>query len=218
MRKNKSYFLIIPTLFVILATLFSCKNESVEPLPKFNRFDIAPMDMDGFKQGDTIFHKMEEWEYLNEDSVVFSSTDIKGKIWIANFFFSYCPTICKPMNLEMKEINHQLQEYKGEIAFISFSIDEKRDSPSRLRRYKELLEITADNWTFLTGNQSLIYDMAYNDFLLLAEEDDSAPGGFIHSSNLVLVDQDGFIRGFYDTQIPEQRKRIVSDVKRLLNK
>ncbi|HTO37938.1 MAG TPA: SCO family protein [Brumimicrobium sp.] len=216
MKKIKFYL-----FFSLAISIVSCstKNETLTAadLPIIGQHDIVYEAMDGYEVGDTIFHTVNPWEFTTDDSLLFQSSSIDDKLWIANFFFSYCPTVCVPMNKEMKKVNEELAEYADKVAFLSFSIDQKRDTPSRLKTYRKKLDFTAKNWYFFTGNQDEIIDVAIHDFQILANEDDSAPGGFIHSSSLVLVDKDKHIRGIYDTQFPEHMKQIVLDVKLLLD-
>lgn len=223
--KNKKIIIGFLTALFASVMLISCSEQTNDDVLESNnntsqlydrKEDLPIIGQNDIMGEDTIFHTVPSWEFLTQDSILMSSTQIDDKLWIANFFFSYCPTICRPMNKEMKEINGLLSDYSDDIAFLSFSIDEKRDFPSRLREYKESLGITAKNWTFFTGNQEEIKDLAFYGFQILAQEDETAPGGFLHSSSLVLVDKDKHIRGIYETQIPTDRDRLINDVKLLL--
>lgn len=224
MKNNKKVIGFVVFLFVSLVFV-SCSEQGEKEAAimehntslQFDRKEDLPIigqhDIIG---EDTSFHTVPDWEFLTQDSILMSSTEIDDKLWIANFFFSYCPTICRPMNREMKAINELLADYSDDLAFLSFSIDERRDFPTRLRTYRESLDITAQNWTFFTGDQEEIKDLAFYGFQILAQEDESAPGGFLHSSSLVLVDKDRHIRGIYETQDSTDRDRLINDVKLLL--
>ncbi|HLW39731.1 MAG TPA: SCO family protein [Brumimicrobium sp.] len=219
-KNNKALVLLSVLIGTVMVACNSSENNNLTKvdLPIIGQHDIAYADMDGYKAGDTIFHTVPDWEYLTEDSLLLSSSDVENKIWIADFFFSYCPTICVPMNQELDKITKQLEEHEEEIAFLSFTIDPKRDTPSELKEYREKFEFDAKNWHFLTGDQQETHDLAFYGFQILANKDNAAPGGFIHSSNFVLVDQNRYIRGVYDGLTEEGREQLLNDVKLLLEK
>lgn len=220
LKSQRNNIKLFFTVILLSAFIFSCNSpkdkRTKNDLPIIGQHDIAYEEMDGYKIGDTIFQTVPEWEFLTEDSVLFNSSEIEGKIWIADFFFSYCPTICVPMNQELQKVNESLAEHADKVAFLSFTIDPKRDTPSELKAYRERLEFHAKNWYFLTGDQDETHDLAFYGFQILANEDDAAPGGFIHSSNFVLVDQNKHIRGVYDGLTEEGREQLLKDVELLL--
>lgn len=214
-------------LFIIIALssflFFSCVEDKSNDgrdntnLPYIGQHDVVYQSTEEYKAGDTIFHTVPSFEYLTQDSTVLSSEEIKGKVWIAKFFFTHCPTICPPMTSAMKEVNNELSENSENIVFLSFSIDPDRDSPKRLRTYIERHEITANNWYFLTGNEESTHRLGVKGFQILAQSDDNAPGGFAHSPNFVLVDEQGHIRGVYDGLNDKSRGQLVKDARKLLN-
>lgn len=214
----------ITNLFFIsglVLSLISCGDKSKTSgdnsgLPYIGHHDIVYEEMEGYQPGDTIFHTVPNFEYLTQDSSYLNSKDISDKIWIAKFFFTHCPTICPPMTSAMKEVNTQLQDASDEIVFLSFSIDPDRDTPSRLRTYINRHEIKADNWYFLTGDESKTHQLGVDGFRIHAEANDASPGGFAHSPNFVLVDKNQHIRGVYDGLNKEDRERLITDVRKLL--
>lgn len=211
-------------LFCIASLLFfGCKTDHPEHsfrdntgLPYIGQHDVLYEDMDGYKAGDTLFHTVPDFEYLTQDSSILTTNDIDGKIWIAKFFFSHCPTICPPMTSAMKEVNQELAAYSEKVTFLSFSIDPDRDDPARLRTYMKRHDIIADNWYFLTGDESATHQLGVQGFQVLALADDQAPGGFAHSPNFVLVDEQRHIRGVYDGLDPKSRKQLIKDVLKLI--
>lgn len=211
-------FLIIPSIVFILISCSETNKERTEAdLPFIGNFDLVLTPMDGYEVGDTIFHTVPEWEYLTQDSIPLSSSELENKIWIADFFFASCPTICVPMNESMQKVSDSLKDMKNDIAYLSFSIDPKKDTPSRLREYKEEHNFSGENWYFLTGDQEETETLALKGFQILAQEDKAVPGGFLHSSNFVLVDKDKHIRGIYNSLEEKDCERLISDVKLLLH-
>ena len=194
----------------------SQNTENGSGLPYIGQHDVVYQKTDEFDVGDTMYHTVPEFEYLTQDSTFLSSKDIDDKVWIAKFFFTHCPTICPPMTSSMKEVNEELSDYSNNIVFLSFSIDPDRDNPARLRTYIERHNIKAENWYFLTGNESATHRLGVQGFQLLAQADEDAPGGFAHSPNFVLVDEQQHIRGVYDGLDPESRRQLIKDAKKLI--
>lgn len=212
------YFLIFP---LIILFLISCsdshKEKTAADLPLIGNYDLVLTPIEGYNVGDTIYHTVPEWKYLTQDSIFLQSSEIATKIWIADFFFASCPTICVPMNESMSSIRDSLKEMVKDIAYISFTIDPEKDTPSRLREYRKEHHFTGENWYFLTGDQEDTKALAINGFQILAQEDKTAPGGFLHSPNFVLVDKNKHIRGIYNSLEKEDCKRLIKDVKLLIH-
>ncbi|PKR79673.1 hypothetical protein CW751_13980 [Brumimicrobium salinarum] len=211
---------VIPILLVFLFYV-SCEDQKSTSkevdLPFIGHHDIAFEETEEYKVGDTIFHTVPSWTYLTQDSIMLSSDEIDDQIWIADFFFSYCPTICPPMTKAMRELTDSLSQYRTELTFLSFSIDPDRDTPSRLRLYRDRHDATAENWYFLTGDEAATHRLGIDGFQLFANADENAPGGFAHSSNFVLIDKNQHIRGLYDGLDPESRSKLIHDAKLLLD-
>lgn len=218
MRANNYFYLLLSIMLFV-----GCEEEQSDTdrdktgLPYYGQHDVVYQATDEYEVGDTIFHTVPSFEYLTQDSTLLRSDEIDDKVWIVKFFFSHCPTICPPMTSAMKEVNQSLQAYSDDVVFLSFSIDPDRDNPARLRTYMERHEIEADNWYFLTGNEAATHRLGLQGFQLLATADKDAPGGFAHSQNFVLVDEQQHIRGVYDGLDAQSRKQLVSDAKKLLN-
>lgn len=218
-KNSKSlFFFLILSSFVFQS---SCTSDKVKQkqvdLPFYGHHDVVYQASEEYEVGDTVYHTVPQWEYLTHDSVLLNSRSIENKIWIADFFFSYCPTICPPMTKAMRGVSDSLSAYQKDLAFLSFSIDPDRDTPARLRLYRERHEITADNWYFLTGDEAETHALGIDGFQLFANADEQAPGGFAHSSNFVLIDENQHIRGIYDGLDPDSRKQLIKDAKLLLN-
>lgn len=217
-NSNSLFFFLILSLFVFQSSCTSDKEKQKQvDLPFYGHHDVVYQATEEFEVGDTVYHTVPQWEYLTHDSVLLNSKSIENKIWIADFFFSYCPTICPPMTKAMRDVSDSLQQFNKNLVFLSFSIDPDRDTPSRLKLYRDRHEITAENWFFLTGNEAETHELGINGFQLFANADEQAPGGFAHSSNFVLIDENQHIRGVYDGLDPDSRKQLIKDAKLLLN-
>lgn len=169
--------------------------------------------------------KVPPFEFTNQDGKLITNSFYDGKVWVVEFFFTTCPTICPKMNENMLKIQN---EFYGNLDFgiASFSINPKYDTPQILKEYAETHGATSKNWNFLTGDQDIIYELANTGFTLYAGEDSNAEGGFEHSGMFALVDKEGNIRSrldeygnpiaFYDGLDPKGVQQIKEDIKILL--
>ena len=206
---------IVGLVFMTIVTACSTKDEMSRVLPILGERDVEYKMVDGEEVADTIYHKVPEFSYLNQDSIMIHSKDLKGKVWIADFFFSHCPTICPPMTSQMKRLSLETKDLETEIQFLSFTIDPKRDTPTRLREYIGLYEITATNWHFFTGDEEDTHLLA-KEFFNGAERNDDADGGFGHTDYFAIVDHEGYVRGIYQGTNPEQVDLLQADLRKLL--
>ncbi len=141
--------------------------------------------------------KAPDFELINQEGNVITNKDFLGKVYVAEFFFTTCPTICPIMNKNLVEVQDEL---KGEANFAvaSFSIDPVHDTPEVLKEYARNYNITNPHWHLLTGNKDEIYNLANVGFLIYAGEDEQVEGGFAHSGLFSLVDKEGYIRSRLD--------------------
>lgn len=205
-------------LSFVLLSIVACSpsNEWPYVLPILGHKDIDYKIVDGKEIADTVYHTVEPFVYTDQDSMLFTSKSIEGKIWISDFFFTHCPTICPPMTSQMKWLNEELQDLENEIEFLSFSIDPNRDTPSRLREYRSMHGITAKNWHFLRGEEAETHRLGIESFLVHAGQDNTEPGGFAHGDIFTLVDRSGKVRGIYHGTEVDDVKQLEKDVRKLL--
>lgn len=187
----------------------ACQSKTSEPLPIMGRSTVS-------LQGDTLFHTIGDYSFFNQDSVEVTPKTFQGKIYVADFFFTSCPTICPTMKTQMLRIYDEFHENER-VAILSHSIDPTHDTVAVLKDYSQNLGIeNSDFWHFVTGDKEEIFRVGQSDYMVTAGEDDSAPGGYIHSGAFLLVDQQRHIRGVYDGTKPENVDELMSDMKRLL--
>jgi protein SCO1/2 len=197
--------------------LFSCQpSEKKHVLPFIGNADLEYKLVDGKEITDTIYPTIPYFYFRNQDSVLKKSTDFKGKLWIADFFFTSCPTICPKMTKNLMFLNQSLADLAPQIEFMSFSINPEFDQPSQLKRYKNHYGITAKNWQFFTGNEVETHRLGIDNFKIFAGRDDEAEGGFAHSGAFTLVDKEGYVRGVYLGTDIKQVKQLERDVRLLL--
>ncbi|WP_010518460.1 SCO family protein [Croceivirga radicis] len=141
--------------------------------------------------------KVPAFRFLNQDSVWVTNKDYLGKVYLVDFFFTTCPTICPVMTQNLVQIQN---EFKNEANFgvASFTINPRYDLPKRLKEYAAKYGATDKDWNFLTGDQEAIHKLAKEGFYIFANEVEDAPGGFEHSGMFALVDKNGYLRSRVD--------------------
>lgn len=197
-------------VFIIGVFVLACGSEKKE-LPY-----LGPHDADA--AGDPVYHRIPDFSFVNQDADTLTQEDVAGKVYVADFFFSTCPTICPLMKTQMLRIHEKYKE-NNSLLILSHSINPRYDTPEVLKRYKEKLGVTSAQWQFLTGTQTDIYKLAQNSYLTSALEDSSAvdEGGFIHSGAFVLIDKDRHIRAIYDGTKEKEVDKLMADIDRLLH-
>ena len=141
--------------------------------------------------------KVPDFSFLDQDSVLVTNKDYLGKVYVVEFFFTTCPTICPVMTKNLVEIE---KTFTGNQDFgvASFTINPRYDTPSVLKKYAVKYDITDKDWHLMTGDRDKIYELAQQGFYIYASEDADAPGGFEHSGMFALVDKNGYIRSRED--------------------
>lgn len=192
--------------FFLCLLAIACKNEPTK-LPILGERD--------FVNGDTIYATIPDFAFLNQDSTLITNDTYKGKIYIVDFFFTHCPTICPKVMKNMLRINDKFKDNPN-VMLLSHSIDPKRDSIGRLRVYAQNLGIDSKNWSLVTGDKFKIYEIA-NKYFAVAKEDPDAPGGFDHSGNIILVDSKRRVRSFADGTDANSVNKFIQDIQLLLD-
>ncbi len=190
----------------ITVSLSACKQLDTSPLPIIGHIDI--MD------GDTIYHKIPPFKFTSQDKVEIDNKTLATNLYISDFFFMSCPSICPKVKKQMLRI-YDRYENQDILKLVSHTIDPKRDTPERLKQYANNLDVDSNKWLFLTGDQDEILDIA-DAYFVTAMEDDAAPGGFDHSGKILLVDTKGHIRAFADGTDPKSVDKFFDDIDRLL--
>lgn len=189
--------------------LFSC-GPTERKLPIYGERSPVEREVDGKKVVDTIYHTIPNFSFLNQDSTTITQDFFKDKIYVTNFFFTHCPSICPTMQ---RNLLKAYEKYKGndKIVFLSHSIDFKYDQPSVLKDYATKLGVDDDHWQFVTGSKADIYGIAEK-YMVYTKEDANAPGGYDHQGYLVIIDPEKRIRGAYDGTNDEQVKQFLEDL------
>lgn len=197
---------------------------------KTKNSDLAFIEINGEPK------KVPVFSFINQNGKVITNEDYIGKVYVIEFFFTTCPTICPRMNANLIQIQNSFSEFDN-FGIASFTINPEHDTSDVLKAYADKYGVTNPNWNLMTGNQDAIYKLANEGFNLYTAQDDSASGGFEHSGNFALIDKNGFIRSrvvngnpiiFYngmisqtekvdDEGMPEEITILKEDIAKLLN-
>lgn len=199
--QGKNMFIAI---MVFLAA--SCIEKKESRLPIFGEREVVGSD--------TVYHKIAEFRFVNQDSAFVTNETFKGKIYITDFFFTSCRTICPIMKTQMHRV-YEAVETDPEVLILSHTIDPEYDTVGLLHDFADRLGVKSSKWHFVTGEKDAIYDIAQESYFATAMEDKSEPDGFIHSGAFLLIDKEQRIRGKYDGTKEEDVNRLLEDIKKL---
>ena len=220
--KSFSTIIVLILLLVVPPIIYSYVTKGFNNFIKLNI--VGERDLDTGE-----YHTISEFSFINQLGEQVNNDSMKGNIYIADFFFTNCPSICPVMTKNMAYVQNKLKVYPN-IKFLSHTVDPSNDSPLRFKEYiNEMrlknINIDESNWDFVTGKKEEIYDVAKSYFVNVSA-DSLAPGGFLHSEYFVLVDKEGRIRsgidkngnvvGVYDGTNEAQLRDLINDVKVLM--
>lgn len=203
--------LIIFTGIIIAYFLIKPKQ-----LPVYNPSDINPKLVDESLQGVNKLHRIGSFNLINQNGKTITEKDFEEKIYIADFFFVTCPTICPKMTKQMKRV-YQKFESNSDVLILSHTVMPEHDSVPVLKEYEIKNEVSAPKWNFVTGDKKQIYNLARKSYFAAITEGDGGVDDFIHTENFVLIDKEKRIRGFYDGTSENDVDRLINDVSTLLN-
>jgi protein SCO1/2 len=208
-------------LFAVCVPLgyYIMNQQPVAVLPVINPIDVQEemVDPELLRVGHG--HKVGKFSFQNQDNQMISEKDVKGKIYVAEYFFTTCKSICPIMNKQMQRVQ---TAFDGNAAFeiLSFTVDPENDRPEQLLQYAKSHAYRAGQWHFITGKKEALYSLARTSFFVLkpAEAANLGDAGsdFIHTNNFVLVDQDRHIRGYYDGTNAAEVDQLILDIENLL--
>jgi len=193
---------------IIIGVVLTKKDKPLRLLPYYG----PPQEINN---GDTTFHTVKDFSFINQFGEKTTQKDFENSIYVTDYFFVTCQSICPIMSESMQKIAKQF-EANSEIKFLSHTVNPEEDSVSVLLDYATKHNAKKGNWYFVTGNKKEMYDMARYSYFLDAEEGDGGPDDFIHTQNFALVDKEKHIRGYYDGTNPAQMEQLVKDINLLL--
>ena len=205
-------FLLLITVLFTGSFLTSCieRVQEKDELPVYGSKEVLVPGEDGQDVIDNIVLKIDSFEVMDQDSQIITAQDFEGKIYIVDFFFTHCPTICPVMTKNMATVYDEF-ENDTNILFLSHTIDIKNDSVPQLKKYANKIGISSSKWHMVTADKMVIYDLA-DQYMVAAAEDPNSPGGYMHSGAFILMDGQHRIRGYYDGTMEEDVEQIIADI------
>lgn len=217
MRRQNKLALIIPGIILIvgIAIAYQFIVDSRE-LPIYSPSQINPELVDPSLQFERGEHTIADFELIDQDNQNFNQDQLMGKIYVADFFFTTCPTICPDMSGQLQRVQNAFEE-KNDFMILSHTVQPEVDSPKVLKEYANLYEADPEKWIFVTGDKKTIYDLARKSYFAAVTEGDGGPDDFIHTENFVLIDKEKRIRGFYDGTSEASVDQLITDISILSN-
>lgn len=194
----------------LLVTLSSC-HLTDEKLPYIGESETVTKIVDGKKVTEREYPAIPAFSFVNQDGKAITQDDFKDKIYVTDFFFVTCPTICPIMKKNMLTV-YEAYKDSHDVRILSHTIDPDHDTPTVLKQYANDMGVAGNMWQFVTGDREKIYDIGENHYLVTASKDSTAPGGYIHSGAFVLIDKEKHIRGMYDGTTLEGTRKLIQDI------
>jgi protein SCO1/2 len=196
-------------------------DQKEKTLPYFGDFGIEiKYNEKGEGISDTVYDPIPLFAFTNQEGKIITNDFMAGKIAVVDFFFTNCTSICPMLSSQMVRLQHSVksENIDGQVVFLSHTVDPKNDTPETLKAYADRMGADYSNWNFVTGNAEDIYWQAKEGYKLTAFPSDTAQGGFFHTDQIALIDQEGKIRGYYDGTSTKAVDQLFTDLHLLLKK
>ena len=210
--RYKRFIIFFGVVSLIILLLFYNALLPQKKLPVFQPAMVNYELVDSTIQHVKKFHRIAEFEFINQNGKTVTHENFNGKIYVADFFFTTCPTICISMTDNLLKVQKEIQNNPN-ILLISHSVTPKIDSVSQLKKYAVEKGVNDKKWHLVTGDKKEIYELARKSYLAVKDEGDGGPFDMIHTENFILVDPDKRIRGFYDGTDSQEIQRLLSEIK-----
>ena len=207
MKMSKPHFLII----LFISYILSCNKAPKKDLPIYNPSDFNPQLVDIGLHNKNKDHKVADFTLINQNGKTITQDDYKDKIYVADFFFTSCSTICPIMTNNIGKLQETFKD-KDDIMFLSLSVTPEIDSIPVLRNYADDKGVIDSKWNITTGNKKHIYELARKSYFAVVDKGDGGLQDFIHTTHFVLVDKKKQIRGIYDGTNDQDIERLIYDI------
>ncbi|HVS91557.1 MAG TPA: SCO family protein [Mucilaginibacter sp.] len=204
-------------VFMVILAASACKFNSNDKktLPILGSRKLQTRTVDGKTVTDTVYQTITPFKFVNQYGDSITNKSLDADIYVADFFFTTCPSICPVMHRNMLKVYNTFKN-TGDFKILSHTIDPKHDSVPVLKRYADKLGVTGNTWWFLQGKKDSTYELAEKHYMVAVKGDSTGAGGYIHSGYFILVDKQKRIRGVYDGTDPKQVDQMIDDIKVLL--
>jgi len=212
LKKRKSFIAILVLTSIVILALFYNALKPKEKLAIYQPSMVNYELVDSTLQHKKKFHKIAPFSLTNQNGLTVTEKDYMNKIYVADFFFTTCPSICPKMTANMRLIQENIKT-DNQVLLISFSVTPEIDSVQQLKSYAIEKGVIDSKWNLLTGNKKEIYELARKSYLAVKTDGDGGEHDMIHTENFILVDPEKRIRGFYDGTDINAMDELLSDIK-----
>ncbi|RTY81351.1 SCO family protein [Flavobacterium sp. ZB4P23] len=215
LRILKKYRIFLGVFLVFSAVVLSLFYSALKPkktLPIFNPSDVNPELVDSTIQYKSKYHTIADFSFVNQNGKTITQKDYEGKIYVADFFFTTCGSICPKMSTNLSDIQKVFAN-DPKVKLLSHTVFPETDSVPVLKAYAKKYNVDASKWNLVTGDKKEIYEMARKSYLAVKLGEPSELYDMVHTENFVLVDTKKRVRGFYDGTNKEDMKRLIDDIR-----
>ncbi len=210
----KVFAIIFGVISVIIIALIYNTINVYQPLDIYRPANVDPSLVDSTIQHVKKYHKIADFSLINQNGKTITQNDYKNKIYVADFFFTTCPTICPIMTKNMVNIQKEIIN-DDEVMLLSHSVTPEIDTVAQLKRYAIEKGVIDSKWNLVTGDKKEIYKLARKSYLAVKDDGDGGPFDMVHTENFMLIDKKRQIRGFYDGTNPEDIEKLLNDISHL---
>ncbi|MGV9002427.1 SCO family protein [Flavobacterium sp.] len=210
-KKYKLFFLGLFIFSAIVISLFYTALKPKKNLPIYNPSDVNPELVDSTVQYISKYHTISDFKFTNQNGKIITQKDYEGKIYVADFFFTTCQSICPKMTANMVDVQKSILN-NPKVMLLSHTVMPDVDSVSVLKKYAVEKGVIDDKWNLVTGDKKDIYSMARKSYLAVKLGKPDELYDMVHTENFVLVDSKRRVRGFYDGTNPDEVKKLIEDI------
>lgn len=211
-KEYKKFAIVFLIISIIIVSIIYNKLNVYQPLPVYQPAMVSTDLVDSTIQYQKKYHKIADFKLTNQNGKTITQNDYKDKIYVADFFFTTCQTICPIMTNHMAAIQDMIKN-DDDVMLLSFSVTPEIDSVAQLKKYAIEKGVDDSKWNLVTGDKKQIYELARKSYLAVKTTGDGGPFDMVHTENFMLIDKKRQIRGFYDGINPEDIDRLMDDIK-----
>jgi protein SCO1/2 len=206
----------IKLIFLLLFVFISCDEVSTKQLPIYNPSDFNPKLVDKSIRNVSDNHRVKDFNLINQNGIKISSKDYENKIYVVDFFFTSCPSICPIMTNNMLLVQEEFIK-NNDVMLLSMSVTPEIDNVEVLKKYAIEKGVIDSKWNITTGSKKHIYELARKSYFAVLDQGDGGLQDFIHTPNFILVDTNKQIRGIYDGTVENEISRLIQDINILVD-
>lgn len=214
LKRFKFIGIVLAILSVIIISVFYNLLKVEKKLPIYQPASVNAELVDSTIQYRKKYHKIADFSLINQNGETITQDDYKDKIYVADFFFTTCQTICPVMTKNMHVVQKAFIA-DNDVKMLSHTVTPEMDTVAQLKRYAQEKGVNASKWNLVTGDKKQIYELARKSYLAVKDDGDGGSFDMIHTENFMLIDKERQIRGYYDGTDPKEIERLIEDIKTL---